>query len=275
VVALVHQVCRELWYYQLPYPLAFLGRHFFEPRWLRAYRNIATVTVSQSSKESLEVYGLKRVTVVPEGHQPANVLPNVPRELHPTIVFVGRLEANKRPEEAIQAFKFLRETMPLAVLWIIGTGSMEDKLRLSAPEGVRFFSKVSPSEKTERLARAHALVATSVREGWGLVVTEAAAVGTATIAYDVPGLRDSVRASGGVLTAPDPKSLASALEKYLTSLVTEGVPVVSVGGVVPWSDVAQRILDVAVTNYPALSKWESRRDQDEDQSEMKKKTRGQ
>jgi glycosyltransferase involved in cell wall biosynthesis len=263
VVALVHQVCRELWYYQLPYPLAFLGRYFFEPRWLNAYRDIPTVTVSQSSKESLEAYGLKDVTVVPEGHYPASELPNVPREECPTIVFVGRLEANKRPEEAIQAFALLRETMPTAVLWVIGTGSTEDKLRLSAPEGVKFFSKVSSSEKTERLARAHALVVTSVREGWGLVVTEAAAVGTATIAYDVPGLRDSVRASGGILTAPDPTSLAMELEKYLPLWIAEGMPFVSVGGVVPWSEVAQRILDVAASNFPHVGIQEGLRTRDE------------
>jgi glycosyltransferase involved in cell wall biosynthesis len=31
-----------------------------------------------------------------------------------------------------------------------------------------------------------------VREGWGLVVSEANAMGTPAVAYDVPGLRDSV-----------------------------------------------------------------------------------
>jgi glycosyltransferase involved in cell wall biosynthesis len=32
-----------------------------------------------------------------------------------------------------------------------------------------------------------------VREGWGQVVTEANAMGTPAIGYDVPGLRDSIR----------------------------------------------------------------------------------
>ena len=76
---------------------------------------------------------------------------------------------------------------------------------MSAPEGVQFLGRISPSEKLERLARAHVLIVTSVREGWGLVVTEAASVGTPTIAYNVAGLSDSVRASNGVLQRPTPR----------------------------------------------------------------------
>ena len=51
-------------------------------------------------------------------------------------------------------------------------------------------------------ARAHVLVATSVREGWGLNVSEAAACGTPAIGYSVPGLVDSIPASGGALVEP-------------------------------------------------------------------------
>jgi glycosyltransferase involved in cell wall biosynthesis len=44
------------------------------------------------------------------------------------------------------------------------------------------------------LSRAHIILVPAVREGWGLVVTEANAMGTPAIGYDdVPGLRDSIR----------------------------------------------------------------------------------
>jgi glycosyltransferase involved in cell wall biosynthesis/O-antigen/teichoic acid export membrane protein len=245
VIALFHQVCREIWHYQTPFPLAQIGRYFLEPRWLRGYRDVLTVTVSESSKESLEMYGLNRVVVVPEGYRFEGEVPEVPREDNPTIVFVGRLSANKRPDDAVEAFRFLRERVPTAVLWVIGTGPMEDNLRMSAPEGVQFLGKISPNEKLERLARAHALVATSVREGWGLVVTEAAAVGTPAVAYDVAGLRDSVRASNGVISAPSPKDLSYVLEEFVPIWAREGMPAVSPGGVIPWSEVAERILEIA------------------------------
>jgi glycosyltransferase involved in cell wall biosynthesis len=201
--------------------------------------------LSESSKASLEDYGLTRVVIVPVGFRFAGEPPDVPRETRPTIAFVGRLSANKRPDEAIQAFGLLRESMPSAVLWVIGTGPMEDELRMSAPEGVQFLGRLSETEKVERIARAHVLILTSVREGWGLVVTEAAAVGTPVIAYDVAGLRDSVHASNGVLSAPNPRDLSSVLQQFLSTWVRDGLPDIAPGGVIPWSEVAERILAIA------------------------------
>ena len=253
VTALIHQVCREIWYYQTPFPVAFVGKHVLEPLWLRGYRDVLTVTVSETSKVSLENYGLTRVVVIPEGHDSMGEPPDLPRETRPTMVFVGRLSANKRPNEAIQAFRLLRESMPTAVLWVIGTGPMEDQLRMSAPEGVQFLGRISPSEKLERLARAHVLIVTSVREGWGLVVTEAASVGTPTIAYNVAGLSDSVRASNGILSAPNPKDLSSSLYAFLSTAFRDGLPPVSPGGVIPWSEVAARILAAAKSGNPSLN----------------------
>lgn len=43
------------------------------------------------------------------------------------------------------------------------------------------------------MSRAHIILVPGVREGWGQIVTEANAMGTPAIGYDVPGLRDSIR----------------------------------------------------------------------------------
>jgi hypothetical protein len=53
VVALIHQLAREIWSYETPFPLSVLGRHVLEPWWLRAYRDVPALTVSTSSAESL------------------------------------------------------------------------------------------------------------------------------------------------------------------------------------------------------------------------------
>jgi glycosyltransferase involved in cell wall biosynthesis len=93
------------------------------------------------------------------------------------------------------------------------------------------------------MSRAHALLVTSVREGWGLVVDEAAACGTPAIAYDVAGLRDSVPAAGGVLVPPNPEALAS---QALTRLAagTGSVPRRGWrGGARPWDEVAAASLE--------------------------------
>jgi O-antigen/teichoic acid export membrane protein len=71
IVAVVHQVAREIWRYETCWPISVLGRYLLEPAWLRAYRDVPVVTVSESSRESLAKYGLRRVTVVPEGWVPA------------------------------------------------------------------------------------------------------------------------------------------------------------------------------------------------------------
>jgi len=77
---------------------------------------------------------------------------------------------------------------------------------------VVFWGGVSSSDKLRLMSEAHALLMTSVREGWGLVVTEANACGTPAIVYDVPGLRDSVRAEvTGLVVPPRPASLSTAM----------------------------------------------------------------
>ena len=245
IVAVIHQVAREVWRYETPWPISVLGRYLLEPAWLRAYRGVPVVTVSESSRESLAEYGLRRITVVPEGWVPTWPVP-VRKESVPTVVFIGRLSANKRPEHAIRAFGLVRRQLPNAQMWVIGSGPEEVRLRKMAGPGVAFLGRVSENEKRERLGRAHALVATSVREGWGLVVTEAAANGTVAIGYDVAGLRDSIGASGGILTRADPASLATGLVRLLSSVARGYTPRVRPAGVVPWAEVAAGILTVAI-----------------------------
>ena len=51
---------------------------------------------------------------------------------------------------------------------------------------------VSEDKKLELLSRAWALLFPSIREGWGIPITEAGCVGTPCIAFDSPGIRDAV-----------------------------------------------------------------------------------
>jgi glycosyltransferase involved in cell wall biosynthesis len=237
VVALIHQLAREIWSYETPFPVSVLGRYVLEPSWLRTYRNVPALTVSRSSAESLaRHHGWRDVTIVPEGLDPHPV-PDVPKEDDPTIVYLGRLVAMKRPEDALAAFEALRREVPRARLWVVGDGPLLDRLRRKAPAGVQFFGRVERIRLSDLLARAHVLVATSVREGWGLNVSEAAACGTPAIGYRVPGLADSLQASGGALIEPSPSALASALAGFFAGrLVLE--PRVST---VPWSEVAAAV----------------------------------
>lgn len=244
VVALAHQVCREIWFEEMPLPVAIAGRFVLEPWWLRRYRQTPVLTVSQSSRTSLASYGLRRVEVVPEGiHRRSR--PALAREESPTLIFVGRLTPNKRPYDALAAFTLLRRQIPGLRLWFVGDGPLRERLASEAPPGVTVFGRVETGLRDELLARAHALVVTSVREGWGLVVDEAAAMGTPAVGYDVPGLRDSVAAAGGIRTPARPASMAAALAERLPGWVAHPALDGWQGGALDWDTVASRVLDTA------------------------------
>lgn len=243
VVAIIHQVANEVWNFETPWPISTIGRHLLEPHWLREYSAVPVVAVSESTRQSLETYGLQRVCVVPEGWDSQHV-PDArnAKEAEPTIIFVGRLSPNKRPEHVLRMFETVSKSVPSAKLWIVGDGPLRKSLERRAPERVTFCGRVSEHEKLARMQRAHVLVATSVREGWGLVVTEAAAMGTPTIAYDVPGLRDSVSHSGGRLTPANPDSLGRAVARALTG--RDQLPTPASPSLPSWRVVARRILEV-------------------------------
>ena len=213
VVALMHQLAREIWRYEMPLPLALAGRYVLEPWWLRTYRTIPVMTDSPSSARSFERYGISNAIPLPMGSEEF-LRPDVDRETRPTVVFLGRLVRSKRPDHAVEAFQMLQREIGDARLWLIGDGPYGDRLQRALPAGVEMLGRVPFAERQERLARAHVLVATSVREGWGLNVSEAAALGTPTIGYDVAGLCDSIPASGGHLVAATPDALGSALIEF-------------------------------------------------------------
>jgi glycosyltransferase involved in cell wall biosynthesis len=240
-VALIHQVCREIWWHEAPFPVAVAGRFLLERKWLRAYADTPTFTLSPSSKASLEHYGLQRVSVVPVGCEMPD-RPDVPREPVPTALFVGRLASNKRPADALRAFELAREDVPGLRMWFVGSGPETARLERRAPEGVTFMGQVDGETKRELMARAHVLLVTSVREGWGLVVDEAAAMGTPTIGYAVPGLLDSVPAAGGRLVDPRPEALAQELRTWLPSLVDKPRSSGWTTGTRPWAEVADTFL---------------------------------
>jgi glycosyltransferase involved in cell wall biosynthesis len=245
IVALIHQLAREIWFYETRFPVSLLGRYVLEPSWLRAYRDVPALTVSKSSADSLaRHHGWRNVTVIPEGRSP-HALPDIPKEAEPTVVFLGRLVAMKQPDHALRALAVLAERLPEAKLWMIGDGPLLERLGRQASSRVSFLGRVGAEELRERLARAHVLVATSVREGWGLNVSEAAACGTPAIGYAVPGLVDSIAASGGALVAPSADALGHALLDFFSGrLALE--PRVST---VPWDEVAtivERRLEAAI-----------------------------
>jgi glycosyltransferase involved in cell wall biosynthesis len=134
------------------------------------------------------------------------------------LICVSRIAPNKRVDHAIRAMKCLTDRSVPARLTIVGDGESKPALEqltktLGLADRIRFTGQLSEEQKNGELRRAHFLIHTSLREGWGLNVIEANAMGTPAAVYPVGGLVDStVPGQTGLVTAAEtPESLANAL----------------------------------------------------------------
>ncbi|HEX7158326.1 MAG TPA: glycosyltransferase family 4 protein [Edaphobacter sp.] len=217
-IMFIHQLAREVWWYESPFPINAIG-YLAEPFYLRLYQKVPVVTVSQSTKDDLSKLGFQgHITIIPEGIEPVGELPAI-KCMEPTFLYVGRMAPSKRIGDILEAMAQFRKEAGQGSLWLVGGGSeryreslVRHARQLGIADNVRFCGRVSLGEKHRLMAQAHALLLTSVREGWGLVVTEANACGTPAIVYDVPGLRDSVRhLQTGLVVHQTPAALADGM----------------------------------------------------------------
>ena len=138
------------------------------------------------------------------------------------LVVVSRLAPNKRIDHSISTLAALRDRGISATLKIVGTGAMEPLLRRliadhSLDKDVSFTGPLSEREKDDLLRESHLLLHTSQREGWGLNVIEANAMGTPAAVYPVEGLRESTldNETGVVARAESPEMLAERIKELL------------------------------------------------------------
>jgi glycosyltransferase involved in cell wall biosynthesis len=221
VLLYMNQLARDVWWHEAPAAVAAVG-WLAEPLYLRAYRGCDAVTISASSRDDLRRVGIRgTISIAPMAADIARAGTIGVRARTGALVSIGRLTPSKRYDHAIEALALLRERFPAATLTLIGSGrSLDDLHRIAAKAGVadavRFAGRLSEAEKVEVIDHSDILVGTSVREGWGLTVTEAAARGTPSVVYDVPGFRDSVISGRtGLLVEPTPTALASGVERLL------------------------------------------------------------
>lgn len=217
-IAFIHEVADEIWDYMFPFPISKIGK-FVEPLYFKLYKNVEFWTDAQSTIDDLVAKGIKRKNCVaincPINNKPLSKIPL--KEKIPTFIFVSRVVKMKGIEEVIRAFFYVLRDIKKANLWIVGDGdkSYVDELRermksYSIAPRARFFGNVTEIKKLELMRKAHILLHASVKEGWGLVVIEAASQATPSIVYNVAGLRDSVKnqKTGIVLSDNTSKEMA-------------------------------------------------------------------
>ncbi|WP_330304355.1 MULTISPECIES: glycosyltransferase family 4 protein [unclassified Streptomyces] len=211
-LCLVNHVHTDLWKMRFGGPLApaaRLGRRLEHWALAGAQRHNLLVAVSPSTAHALRAIGVERdrIRVVHNGVEEPG--PKAARSPEPLFVAMGRLVEYKRIDLLLRLWERVRPVTG-GRLVIVGDGPERGRLEQLAGPGVEFAGHVSEAEKHRLLCAAWLLLHPSAVEGWGLVVTEAAARETPAIAFDVPGLRDSVVDGETGLLARGESSFAAA-----------------------------------------------------------------
>lgn len=159
-----------------------------------------TDTVVPSTSVASDVVSLgvrsSRIHVIGYGVDRSLFLPREKSE-QPEFVYFAGFRPYKRADHALWALKQVVDNGLPARLTFAGDGptrlsveALSTKLGLSGH--VRFVGKIPDTELASLVSRSWAHIQCSKAEGWGLSCSEAAACGTPTVAYSVPGLQDSV-----------------------------------------------------------------------------------
>ena len=223
-VAFFHQLAREVWFYEAGWFTARAG-FAMEPIYLKPYRQVPLITDSRSSLLSLREIGLLgSASVIPMAiDPPGSSVPDVAfMATTLRLVITCRLVQSKRVDHALRTVALLyRRGLPVSID-IVGSGlpgvvGALKKLasHLHVDHVVRFHGRLSTDERDRVIASAFVIIGVSVREGWGLSITEANALCVPGAVYPVPGLCDStIHDQTGVISLDaTPPSLADAIER--------------------------------------------------------------
>lgn len=214
VLVLVHHVHKEQWPIVYPGLVGRVGWWIEKHVAPRLYRDCQYVAVSEATREELITLGVgpDRISVVHNGTDP--VIPSdIAKTPNPSICVVGRLVPHKQVEHAIDIAMNLHEQYPDLVLRVVGDGWYAPQLHHHAAarragDTVIFEGHVDEERKQQIYAQSWMMLLPSLKEGWGLVIGEAGAHRTPTLAYrDAGGTNESIENQVSGILVDDPSEL--------------------------------------------------------------------
>lgn len=224
---LTYQLARKVWFYQMPHPFSFIG-YALEPLMLRAMNNKYTMvaTESNSTREDLKRYGFKNIHLFRVGMELAPVDPLPLKKRSNIVLSLGSIRPMKRTLDAVKAFEVARDkNLQLQMVLAGDTAGLyaENVLAYISQsrhrDSIDVRGRVSISEKLHLMRTADVILVTSIKEGWGLIVTEANSQGTPAIGYDADGLRDSIQDKKTGLLCPEGN--VSAMGECIVDLLSD------------------------------------------------------
>lgn len=183
-----------------PLPFA-LYVHLLERLSMIMYKKTPCCTVSASTAAELIEGGFDKqnISIIENSVDTNKYCPVLNQQKEPDMLFyAGRLKKYKNISLVIDAVKILKDQGRTLRFVIAGAGDEEANLkaqvkRLDLESQVSFLGFVSEQEKIDLYRKATIFVNPSCKEGWGITSIEAGACGTAVVANNVCGLRDSVK----------------------------------------------------------------------------------
>ncbi len=224
--------------------------HWRNSRLAKAFDRVVVTTAYSGGEWA---HTTARLTTVPLGVDlgtfvPPQRPPQAVRRLR--LVHVGRMSREKYPQLAIEtALELDRRRLPVH-LTMVGTGPHLGWLRELAGDGPISFVGYMDGRAEVAKAYGAAQIAMSVcpTETFGLAVLESLACGTPVVTADRGGARELVDSSCAEWGAPEPESLADAVER-LWRRVHDDQPTVRAAAraraeLYPWSASVDTMLEV-------------------------------
>ena len=222
VALMVMEVAGDLWKNILPDAFLRAGK-LAEKLWLTLYRARTIITISQSTKDELIAHGISAHNI---RLLPMFTTVPIPRFLPPEtldtpkLLVLGRIAPVKQIEDAINAYRIAKKSIPNLRLAIIGKSdrtyqAYKQRLisKIAGDSAISLHENCTEEEKIQHIRKASLLLIPSEKEGYGLVILEAAAYGIPAIGYRVPGVQDAIEhGRTGILVPPaDIQALADAV----------------------------------------------------------------
>jgi glycosyltransferase involved in cell wall biosynthesis len=188
----------------------YLGSFFFSllrpiiPMIVKQVSDAYTVNVFSSREQMMKYEDLQcqRSEYLPyqgidcEKFHPRNICYDpIPNDKRPTLLFVGRITAEKNVTQLIDAFPLIAAKIPDVHLVIVGSGPLDEQIRRRAQKyksGITIWGESHGTELLGWFARADVFINPSVTENFCTTNNEALASGTPLVAALAPSTSEQV-----------------------------------------------------------------------------------
>lgn len=223
-IAVVYHIHGRQFFIELPFPYNVVG--FVIERYVFPflYRNVSVQVISKATKRELIDRGIadRNIRTIYCGMESLPKKVRIPEKFaNPTILYLGRIKKYKRVELLVDIMPEILKRVPKARLLIAGWGTeasavTDASMRSSLRKKIHIVGPVTDSEKRDLLAKSWVFVNPSINEGWGISVIEANLYGTPAVAFNVPGLSESIQDGKTGLLVEDTQALVGAINRILT-----------------------------------------------------------